>query len=140
LLVPTGDAGDGRSLDSTIITPFLGFVYPIADSFFVLPSVGYAYSIDPTITRGDIRLLFAEVGFSWSNARGFWVGFYPTWIRDYEADDNHFNYTLTVGKVFRDRWGLSVDLADMEYFVPGKAPIFDEQLDKMIEVNLHFLF
>jgi hypothetical protein len=140
LLIPTGNADDGRSLDSTIITPFLGFVYPIADSFFILPSVGYAYSFDPTVTRGDIRILFAELGFSWNSAYGFWVGFYPTWIRDYESDDDHINYTVTVGKVFDNRWGLSVDLANMEHFVPGKTPIIDETLDTMIEVNLHFLF
>ena len=35
VILPTGDASDFRSLDATVLMPFLGLVYPVTESFFI---------------------------------------------------------------------------------------------------------
>ena len=140
LLLPTGSVKDGRSLDAVLINPFIGGVLILSKSFALSPVLSYSYSLDPIVTGKDIRVLTAELGMVWKGGGDLWVGFYPSYIRDFKANESYVNFTLSVGKMFGSSWGGSINYSDLESFEPGAIPGTTVSFDKTLRVSMHLLF
>lgn len=140
ILVPTGNANEGRSLDTWVVAPYLGFVIPLTDRVFLAPQLGYIHSVDKTVADTDLRLVFGEVGLSFVAFNGFWSSYFPQFVRDLESDKWAINHRFAIGKMLSQNVGVSMDYTFIERFnfgsdLPGEAG-FDEQ----IQVNVHFAF
>lgn len=140
LVVPTGTAGDGRSLDTYILMPFLGLVIPVSEHLYVYPGFQAAVSTDRTVTGRDVRLGMGRVGLTWLGEYGFWASFDPVYIKDFEADATHLNLGVEAGKLFSTGFGFSVRYDDLEQFLPGAIPSEEDQYDQVVTVSLHFVF
>jgi hypothetical protein len=81
-----------------------------------------------------------DVGVGWVSARGVWLRLYAAWIRDFEADKDHFNNAVSVGMTFSQNWGASIDYDDTGFFVPGLTLNAGNHADKQVSLNLHYNF
>ena len=140
VLLPTGDAADGRSLKSTILIPFVGLVFPFKDTFYIYPTFTYFWSADKIVTDEDVRIGVADVGVGWVSARGFWITAYAAIVRDFDADDSHFNNQVSLGMALSTRWSGSFDYVNADFFLPGKDTQVGNEIDKQFVLNLHFNF
>ena len=140
VILPTGDPVDGRSLDATVIAPFLGLVYPVYESFFIYPSLSYYRSIDKIFTGADLNIAVADLGVGWVSSKGVWVNLYAALVRDFEIDEGYLNTAISVGMVFSKNWGASIDYNDTNYFVPGAVPGVAGQINHETSLNLHYNF
>jgi hypothetical protein len=140
LVLPTGNTKDSRSLDAVLVNPFIGSVFFLADNFSLQPLLSYSHSMDPIINGKDVRLLTAEVGIVWMGKKELWVAFYPSYVRDFEVNESHVNFSLSVGKMISSKWGGSVEYSDLEHFQPGVIPGREELFDQSFKLSIHFLF
>lgn len=140
VVLPTGNTKDGRSLDSVLVNPFIGGVLFLTDSLVLAPLLNFSYSVDPIITGKDVRLLTAELGMVWKGNNELWIGFYPSYIRDFEVNESYVNLSLEIGKMFSSSWGGSIEFADLESFQPGAVPGQIDLFDQTVTLSVHFLF
>ncbi len=140
ILAPTGNADEGRSLDTWIITPYLGLVIPLSDRFFLAPQLGYVHSLDEIATDVDLRLAFAEVGFAYVSFDGFWASYFPRFAFDLERDDWAIDHRVSIGKMVTSSVGFSVDYVFIERFNFGSDTPNAQGFDRQIELNVHFTF
>ncbi len=139
ILAPTGNADEGRSFDTWLITPFVGLVTPLTDEFFIAPQIGYVHSLDRTAADTNLRLAFAEFGVAYVSLEGFWASYFPRFVFDLERDDWAIDHRLSLGKMVTRNIGLSVDYVFIERFNFGSDTSNVSGYDKQIELNLHFL-
>jgi hypothetical protein len=104
-MLPTGNEKQGRGLGSTIVTPFVGTVFPITETFSIVPNLLYAYSLDRIFTGNDVRIGLLDLGLSLVRNSGWWVNFYFGYIYDFETDNTSFGkynrlYELTISYSF----------------------------------------
>lgn len=140
VLAPTGNANEGRSLDTWVVAPYVGIVRPLSDRFFFAPQLGYIHSLGKTAGGVDLRLAFAEVGFSFVAINGFWTSYYPQFIRDLESDEWAVNHRLAVGKMLSNTVGVSFDYSFIERFSFGSNLPAESGFDEQLELNVHFTF
>jgi hypothetical protein len=140
VLMPTGDVSEGRSLDSWVLYPFLGLVQPVSERFFIAPQIGYVYSLDSTVAETDLRLVTAELGFSYVAFNGFWTSYFSQFVRDLETDDWADNHRISIGKKLSRTFGVSLDYIYLERFNFGSDVPAEEGFDEQFEVNIHFTF
>ncbi len=141
ILAPTGEAKYGRSLDTWIVAPFLGYAFPINEHFFIAPQVSYIHSIGKIITGNKLKLVAAEVGFSFIDFYGFWASYYPALTRDLVSEEWSMNHRVSIGTMITKHSGISIDITRVERFnfgspLPKQQSGFDEQID----LNIHFTF
>ena len=140
VILPTGNAGDGRSLDSVIVSPFLGLVVPVTESFYIYPTLMFMGSVDETIIDEDLRLGVIEVGAGWVSARGVFINGYISWIKDYEVEETYLNTRLSLGMNFSAKWSASLDWDDTDFFIPGTIVGVKGKLERQFAINLHYNF
>lgn len=141
LTLPTGNASDLRGLDATILTPFVGLVVPIgATRFSVFPSFTYSHSMGSVSTGEDLRVGTADLGINWLGEAGWWVTVYCTYIKDFESSKTYLNKAISVGRSFGKGWGLSIDLSESEFFLPGENVPGTRSYERDLIVNLHYNF
>lgn len=140
LVLPTSSSRISSRPDTTIISPFLGFVYPVSSRFSLLPSLGYLYSTSETAFDSDVRLGVAEIGLSYVTPVGFWINYLPEAIHDFEVGNTAYNHRLSIGKEISRRIGLSFDYArlDRNNFTVD-IPAADGT-DTLYEFNFHISF
>jgi hypothetical protein len=140
VLAPTGNGDEGRSLDTWVITPYLGLVIPLSDRFFLAPQLGYVHSLDEIATDVDLRLAFAEFGFAYVSLDGFWASYFPRFAFDLEREDWAIDHRLALGKMLNANVGLSIDYVFIERFNFGSDIPNASGFDRQIELNVHFAF
>jgi hypothetical protein len=140
VLAPTGKADEGRSLDTWVISPYVGLVIPLTDQFFFSPQLGYLHSLDKTIADVDIRMIYAEVGFSYVSLKGFWASYFPNFAFDLESDKWAIDHRLAIGKMVTMNVGFSVDFVFVERFNFGSDIPGAQGFDKQVELNVHFSY
>lgn len=140
VILPTGNAGDGRSVDSVVVTPFLGLVLPVTESFYIYPMLMFMGSVDKTIIDEDLRLGVIEVGAGWISARGVFLNGYLSWIKDYEVGETYLNTRLSLGMNFSAKWSASLDWDNADFFMPGTIVDVKGKLERQIAINLHYNF
>ena len=140
VVLPTGNEKQGRGLGSTIVTPFVGTVIPVTDTFSIAPNLLYAYSIDPIFTGNDVRVGLLDLGLSLVRNSGWWVNFYFGYIYDFETDNTSFGNRLSFGKRLSNGLGLSAHFIDYESFVPGVAPLATQQYNRLYELTISYSF
>lgn len=137
---PTGNADEGRGLDTWVVFPFLGVVLPLSERFFFAPQIGYLHSIDTTVSGGKLRMMTIDTGLSFVTLTGFWVSYFPKFARDLETDDWSINHRLGIGKMFTRNFGLSFDYTFVDRFNFGTDIPAESGFDQLLELNLHFTF
>lgn len=140
LILPTGNASNSRSIDSVVIAPFLGLVYPVCDHFFIYPSLTYMWSVDKTITGKDLSVGLIDIGAGCIFNNGVFVNAYIAWIKDFEVDETYLNTELSLGWNFSANWSASVDYDNSEYFVPGTIVDVNGRVERQWGLNLHYNF
>jgi len=140
VLAPTGDAKKGRSLDTWVISPYLGLVVPLSGRFFFAPQLGYMHSLDKTVGDTDLRLAFAEIGFGFVAINGFWTSYFPRITRDLETDDWAVDHRFAVGKMLTEKVGVSFDYSLVERFNFGSDLPAESGHDELMELTVHFAF
>jgi hypothetical protein len=140
ILAPTGNAKEGRSLDSWVVTPFVGLVIPLNDHFFLAPQLGYVHSLDKTAAGVDLRLGFAEMGFAYVSDRGFWTSYFPRFVFDFERDGWAIDHRLAIGKMVTENFGFSVDFALIERFNFGSETPNAKGFDNLTQLSVHFAY
>ena len=140
VLMPTGDANAGRSLDAWIIAPYVGVVVPLARQAFFAPQAGYVHSLDETVGGTDLRLAFVETGFGFVSDGGFWTSYFPQFVRDLETDEWVVNHRFAVGKMLSQTFGISLDYSIIERFNFGSNVPPDSGSDEQIDLSVHFNF
>jgi hypothetical protein len=140
VLMPTGDVDKGRSLDTWVAYPFLGFVHPLTDRFFIAPRLGYIHSLGATVLGEDLRLISAEIGASFVAFDGFWVSYFPRFIHDLQTHERAINHMFSVGKQFAGGFGISLDYTALDRVDFGSDQPPQGGFNDMIEVNFHFRF
>ena len=140
VLFPTGDAEEVGGFDTTVVSPFLGFAFPLSDTFGVLPSVSYSHSLEETAFGTDVRLITAELGLSFVTVNGFWINYFPEAIRDLETDNTAINHRITVGKELSRRFGFSLDYSRVDRVNFTVDFPSESGFDTLYEFNLHFTF
>lgn len=140
VLIPTGDASEGRSADAWLVSPYVGLVIPLSDRLFVAPQLGYIHSLDTTADGTDLRLAFADVGLGFVANNGFWSSYFPQLIRDFENDDWAINHRIAIGKMFSRNFGLSIDYSFIERSDFGSNLPGEDGFDEQLELNAHFTF
>lgn len=140
LLAPTGDAKEGRSIDSWVVAPYIGLVVPLAKRVFIAPQAGYVHSLDQTVSGTDLRLAFAQIGLGFVTLNGFWTSYFPQFVRDLESDEWVINHRFSIGKMVSQKFGLSFEYTLVERFIFGSNLPTEVGFDKQIEFNMHFNF
>jgi len=140
LVLPTGDAADGRSVDATVIAPFLGLVIPVTESLFIYPSMSYMGSFDQTITGEDLSLGVVDVGAGWVSTSGVFLNAYIAWVKDFEVGKTYLNTELSLGMSFSDNWSASIAWDLTEFFIPGTIVDFKGHLERQFAFSLHYNF
>lgn len=138
--LPTGNEDEGRGLGSTILTPFIGTVYSVTDTFSITPNLAYAYSIDPILTGTDVRVAQIELGFTVVRKDGWWGSGFFGYFYDFETDNTSFGTRLSAGKVFTNGWGLAAHYIDIEGFIPGVQPGADPAFNQLYELTVSYGF
>ena len=136
----TGNENQGRGLGSTLVTPFVGTVFPVTEKFSIAPNLAYAHSVDPIVTGKDVRVALLEIGFTVVLDTGWWMRFYPGYVQDFEADNTSFGIQIAGGKVFKSGWALSAHYIDVESFNPGVIPIEKSVFNQIYEVTVSYGF
>jgi hypothetical protein len=140
IILPTGNAADGRGSDATILTPFVGLVFPITDNFYLYPTLSYLWSADKIITGEDISIGVVDLGAGWIPGGRFWVTVYAAIVRDFDTDDSHFNNQISLGLNLSEQWSGSFDYVNSDFFLPGSDSQVGIGIDKQLVLSLHFNF
>ena len=119
LVLPTGDVEDFLGGDMYVIAPQAGWVVRLNENFSLLPAIRYTASF----AEGDFAVpahqLSAELGLVWAHRAGWWVNYLGEVVRDFEQDDWYYNDTFLVGKMFGEKFGLSVAYGVLERVDPN---------------------
>jgi hypothetical protein len=138
--VPTGNADEGRSLDTWVLYPYLGVVLPVTERFFFAPQLGYQHSLGATASDVDLRLMIVETGLGFVAFNGFWISYFPRFVRDLESDEWAIDQRLSIGKMLSRRFGISLDYVAVDRFNFGEDLPAESGHDSLFEANIHFNF
>lgn len=138
--LPTGNEDEGRGLGGTIITPFIGTVFPVTDTFSITPNLTYSHSADPIFTDTDVSVGHAEIGFTLVKKSGWWGSVFFGYFYDFEVDNTSFGTRLSGGKVFTNGWGVSAHYVDLEGFLPGVIPGSSPAFNQLYELTVSYGF
>lgn len=138
--LPTGTPGKGRGLDTILLSPYLGLAIPVNDRLTLLPSLLYSHSTGETVFGTDLRFLTADLGINYLHTSYWWVTLSGAFVYDLEISKRYWNYALTVGSLFTEQWGGSIELESTQYFEPGIVPGPSVDIDGRLSFYLHYNF
>lgn len=105
---PTGDTEKGFSADSWLVNLGAGWAFNTRRNFWLFPAGYY----ENTFSEKDQVMPDEEIGISvnfiWLFDNGIWVGYKPTLARNLKQDEWADYHSFILGKVFRNRFGLSL--------------------------------
>ena len=135
LTMPTGNADNAVGIDAWFLSVGAGWGGNPVWDLWLVPALGYEF----TFAEGDraIRVsnAYATLPIIWVVPSGFWIGYSITIRRDIEADEWLDDHGLTIGKMFRNGFGLSLDFGNSDRV--GAVTIPD---DDQLVINFHFQF
>jgi hypothetical protein len=138
--LPTGNEDEGRGLGSTIITPFVGGVFPLTDTLSISPNLAYAHSLNKIFTDTDVRVAVLEVGLTRVVQDGWWWSIYTGYVSDFETKNTTFGGRVSAGKVFNKQWGMTFHFIDYEHFLPGVIQTERQGINYVFEAQLSYGF
>jgi len=119
LVLPTGEAADSLGGDQFVFSPQAGWVVDLGKHFSLLPAIRYT----TTFAEGEHAIpahqLSAELGLVWAHPTGWWINYLGEVVRDFEQDDWDYNDAFSVGKMFGERFGVSVGYGTLERADPN---------------------
>lgn len=138
--LPTGDPDSGLGLDTAVVTPFLGLTIPLTDRFTLLPYFLYSHSVNETAQGSKIRFAAFDLGVNFLQNYRWWVTVYGAYLYDLEVRKDYWNAALTVGMLFNESWGGSIEFSSTQHFEPGVVTGPFNAVDGQFLVNLHYNF
>lgn len=140
VLLPTGDEAEGRGLGATVLTPFVGTLLPLGERLSLAPSLAYSHSLGKVFTGEDLRVGLLELGIGAVFDNGFWFRFYPGYVKDFVTDKTSFGTRTAIGYLLNERWGLTFNYIDLDFFRPGLVPIEGGQYERTYEITINYGF
>jgi hypothetical protein len=135
LSVPTGDPDGGLGSDLWLANLGAGWPIDFIASFWLIPDIRYEFSF----AEGDEAIptdgVYASCAILWLFPFGGWIGYAPTFGREFETSDWIDSHALTVGKMWAGGFGLSLDIGKNENI--GPVPARD---DRTWLVNMYYQF
>jgi len=135
LTLPTGNADNALGIDAWFLSVGAGWGgNPIWDLWLV-PAVGYEFTFAEGDSAIPVSNAYATLPVIWVAPSGLWIGYSLTLRRDIEANEWLDDHGLTVGKMFRNGFGLSLDFGDSDRVGPVSIPDDDQ-----LVINFHYQF
>lgn len=106
VLLPTGDADKGLSLDRTVISPGIAFATNPTDLFPVYLTTWYRHSVDTPEGVPDLRLLEFRLQSFRILPYGFFLAILPTITIDLTGGSDVFSLGLGLGRALNRRVSL----------------------------------
>jgi hypothetical protein len=110
VIAPTGDADKGLGGDYWLGSVGAGWLFDAISHLWLVPAAGY----ESTFAEGDLAVptegVYVSCDIIWVFPFGSWIGYSPSLGREFEADEWVDGHTLTMGKLWRSGFGLSLDL------------------------------
>jgi hypothetical protein len=135
LSVPTGEKVDGLGIDSWLLSLGAGWGINLFKEIWIQPAVGYEFTFSEGSMAVPSRLGYASMTVIWLSPSGFWVGYAPTISYELENSEWLHDRSLTVGKMFRNGLGLSLDYGNLDRVGPVAAPD-----DAQLVINFYYQF
>ena len=92
---------------------------------WLVPAIGY----ESTFAEGDAAVpthgIYVSCDITWVFPFGAWIGYSPSIGREFETDEWVDGHTLTMGKLWRSGFGLSLELGRNEHI--GRFPARDDR-------------
>jgi len=135
LIVPTGDEDGGIGIDSWLLSLGAGWGINLFKDIWIQPAVGYEFTFSEGSTATPSRLAYASMPIIWRSPSGFWIGYAPTISYDLEKSEWLDDGSLTIGKMFRNGLGLSLDYGTQDRVGPVSTPD-----DAQLVINFYYQF
>jgi hypothetical protein len=135
LTLPTGNADNALGIDAWFLSVGAGWGGNPFWDLWLVPAVGYEFTFTEGNSAIPVSNAYATLPIIWVAPSGFWIGYSLTLRRDIEANEWLDDHGITVGKMFRNGFGLSLDIGDSDRVGPVSIPD-DEQL----VINFHYQF
>jgi len=135
LLIPTGDEAAGLSTDTWLASLSAGWAIDSVSQLWLVPAVGYDFTFAEGSTAIPVNRPFASLDFVWVFKFGGWIGVAPQLGYEFEDDEWVDEFTITVGKMFRSGFGLSLDYGRIEQLTRNI-----DRDDRQWLLNIYFQF
>jgi hypothetical protein len=135
LSAPTGNADAGLGIDAWMLSVGGGWGFELGKNIWLAPALGF----DSTFAEGDLatatQRIYATSPIIWLSESGLWIGYAATIAREVDAHEWLYDGMLTVGKMFSNGLGLSLDYGSIDRVGPVKI---DD--DAQLYLNFYFQF
>jgi hypothetical protein len=82
------------------------------------PAIGYEATFGEGDLATSLQRVYANSTVFWVSQSGLWVGYAPTIARELDAHEWLYDGMLTIGKMFRNGLGLSLDYGRIDRVGP----------------------
>ena len=135
LSMPTSDADDGLGIDAWLLSVGAGWGINLFKDVWIQPAVGYEFTFSEGSMATPSRRAYTSLTVMWLSPSGFWVGYTPTLVYEFENSEWLHDRSLTVGKMFRNGLGLSLDYGNLDRVGPVAAPD-----DAQLVINFYYQY
>lgn len=135
LVAPTGNANKGLSLDAWYVNLGAGWAIDSVGHLWLVPAIGYEFTFAEDPLGAEVNQPYVSVDIAWVFQFGGWVSIGPRLSRDFESDEWVDEYVITVGKMFQNGFGVSLDYGNSEQLKP-----LAKQDDRTVVINFYYQF
>ena len=125
----------GLGIDTWLMSIGAGWSVDLYRDLWLVPALGYEF----TFAEGDLATrgsrIYASLPIIWLSQSGFWIGYSLTLSRETEEHEWLDDHTLTIGKMFRNGFGVSLDYGNSDRVGPVSVPD-----DAQLIVNGYYQF
>ncbi len=111
---PTGDADKGLGRDIWAAALGGGWIYPLFGNLWLTPGAYYEWSFKEGRRATETEFGWVSTGILWISPGGFWIGYTPYFVRDLVDHEWSTDHALVIGKMWENRFGLSLDYGKVE--------------------------
>jgi hypothetical protein len=111
LTMPTGDAKKGLTGDTWRGSVGVGWPVDFIADIWLIPAIGYEFTFAEGAAAVPDERVYVTCAIIWLFPFGGWIGYGPTFTREFKTDQWIDDHTLTIGKMWRSGFGISLDIS-----------------------------
>ena len=119
LIAPTGNADKGLGSDAWFASIGAGWAIDSVRHLWLVPAFGYDFTFAEEPLAAEVNQPYVSIDLVWVFDFGGWVGITPKIGYEFEESEAVDEYTITVGKMFSNGIGISVDYGRIEQINPN---------------------
>lgn len=135
VIVPTGNTDKGLSTDTWFATIGAGWAIDSVSHLWINPAVGYEFTFNEDSLAAPVNQPYASLDLVWVFEFGAWIGISPRIGYDFEEDEWIDQYSITLGKMFRNGFGAGLSYGRIEQLSPRA-----NRDDQTWLINLYYQF